>query len=245
MDVNKAKRVSRILLWSLVILGAALVVFLFYFIVPLERRNPTNWFNFGVILWLVVLNMIVFNILLMQTRKHTKALPALLTFGTIVFIYSIVAILILVSTFADMSYKFLVSAQSVNLFLLLASSAIAFLTVKTAHSVEQKEQTDRGGVDDIKRIFDALMLKVNRLPEGYNEVKKQFISIKDDFHYISPNSSADAISYESTIKSIMDDVKSAIEKVKEEVDEGQMKKIVDILNDLHDNIKLRKKVYAS
>ncbi|MBN1184923.1 MAG: hypothetical protein JXB49_21740 [Bacteroidales bacterium] len=245
MDVKKAKMVSRILLWSLVILGAALVVFLFFFIVPLERRNPTNWFNFGVILWLVILNTVVFNILLNQAKHHAKALPALLTFGSIVFIYSIVSILILLSTFADMKYKFLVSAQLIDLFLLLSASVIAFLTVKTAHSVEQQQEATRGGVDDIKRIFEALSLKVVKLPAACNEIKKQFQNIKDDFRYISPNNSADALSYDNTIKSILDHLKSETEKIKDEPEEGQIQTISNLLNDLHDNIKLRKKVYAS
>lgn len=244
MSQQKAKKINKLLLWLQVIIGAGLVVFLFLYLIPVEKRNPITWLNFSMLLWVVVLSFVVFNILALNAKKNTDPLPAFLMVGTIVFFYDIVTVGIVLLSFAPVSIKLLVTAHSICGFLFLSAVILAFVTLTTAKSIQAEQKENRGKITDLRAAFETALLQVNRLPDDLKDLKKDFINVKDEVRYISPSGDPEATKYENDIANSLEKLMKSIEDLIENQNEDKLKEAKSLLSEILDIIKVRKKIYA-
>ena len=251
MNQQRNKMVTRLLLLAMVVLGAALVVFLFFFIIPEESRTPKAWLNFGIILWMVVLTLGVFSLLGVKTKKNEEILPAFLTTGSIIFIYDILALILVFLTFVEsLSFRFFVTGHVILGFLLFIGVIIAFIAINTARGVAAQEKVIVDNIKDIRSEVDMLTLKVDRLPEDFASVKEKFAAVKGEVRYISPNDTSQAQELEAKIKQQLAAFKDKLNVAAGNFDNGgdkenNIRQMENNLLDVNDLLTMRNKSYSS
>lgn len=242
------KRITNILLTILLIAGAGLIVFLFFFLIPEEKRTNTTWLNFGVILWLEVLVFGMFRFLSSQTKKHEEVLPAFFASGVVVTFYVILAIIGVLLSFANLGFKTLVTIQLVLFFVFFVIEIIVLLATRVAGDVVQEEKAKKEGIHTIRGEMDLLKLKFDKLPNEFSQAKQEILQVKEDVRFTSPNGKPQAQKYEQDILLKINDLKAILTEISytdETRDEEAVKsKLSFKLEELKDLVTLRKRMYS-
>ena len=115
--------------------------------------------------------------------------------------------------------------------------SISFVFDRFINKAGASEKIKAADLDNIKAKAAILEVKIQKLPEEMNSLKKEFLSIKDDIRYLSPNDMASAKELESEIKSLLESLGPLLSS--ETLDKPAIEKS---LRDLKDQVVLRKKI---
>jgi cell division protein FtsB len=240
---KKDNLVRNILLALILVMAAGLFVFIFFFIVPSENRTDVSWLNFGIILWLITITFGIFILFSSRSRKNEGVLPSLFATGTIITFYDILAIIVILLSLLKLSFKVLLVIHLILAFLFIIAEIIAYLSLRTAKSVQREEAATRKGIDDLRTEFEMLQTKVNLLSNDHKTAKEEFEKVWDDLKYTAPNDSDKAQKFENEIRNAIGPLKNAISRAGKTDDaEAEAKEISNQLTEIYALIKLRKKV---
>lgn len=203
---------KKILLWSSLILGEAIIIASF---ILFRGSMENNFLTLNIIVTTIIYSLFFLDILtpwIDLDEKSQKRVGSLGVrwFAVLMYAFFSIAVMVISNVLPDFSFKIQLILHSGLFFLLLLGLSAAFSSSDKVKAIYNIEQKNRQGIVEMKGAISALkdkMVDCKELPEYFTA---QVDSLENEIRYLSPANSEQAFELERSFVKIITSISVAI-----------------------------------